>query len=164
MQCWETNGLPYKTEIQFHQTRQTNGLVFYMEENKIIEIKPNKESPIWVVQSLTGRDRKRVFLAFRWDTTAECTQAAAECTPASLCNAGTHGNFPSVYTVNGTLRRVECPKKKHLAHVKVIGTLTAPEKDQLFSGYSNKTVADLVAKYDVGGELSKIREKNENSH
>ncbi len=121
------------------------------------EIKPRREAPIWVVQSLTGRDKKRVFLAFRCDTTADCT-------PANGAGEGCHGNFPSVYTVNGTLRRVECPKMKHLAHVKVIGTLTPAETEQLFSGYSNKTVADLVAKYDIGGELSKIREKNEISH
>ncbi len=152
---------PTKQRYSFIKPDQANGLVFYMEENKKIEIRPRREAPIWVVQSLTGRDRKRVFLAF---APAECTQSAADCTPASLCNAGTHGNFPSVYTVNGKLRRVECPKKKHLAHVKVIGTLTAAEQDALLSGYSNKTVADLVAKYDVGGELSKIREKNENSH
>ncbi len=110
-----------------------------MEKNKAINLIPTPTNPVWVVQSVCGRDRKRVFLAFRQGEPADCTPV--------------HGDFPAIYTVNGTLRRVECPKKKHLSHVRVIGTLTAEETEALVSGYSNKTVADLVAKYDVGGEL-----------
>ncbi len=113
-------------------------------------IRPRDGEDVWVVQSVRGRDRKRVFLAFRCPSSADCTPV--------------HGSFPAIYTVNGTLHRVECPKKKHLAHVKVIGTLSSTETEQLLSGYSNKTVAQIVAKYDVGGELLKKREKNEISY
>ena len=108
-------------------------------------IRPSEGQPVWVVRSVCGRDRKRVFLAFRTNNMAE--------------NTAVHGDFPSIYTVNGTLRRVECPKKKHLSHVKVIGTLTDTERECLFSDYSNKTAAMLVQKYDEYGELLKNREK-----
>ena len=111
-------------------------------------IKPIEGEPVWVVRSLCGRDRKRVFLAFRRSCGDE--------------NTAVHGNFPSIYTVNGVLRRVECPKKKHLAHVKVISTLNAEERNALFSDYSNKTVASLVQKYDEYGELLQKRENSEN--
>ena len=113
-------------------------------------IRPRREDPVWVVQSVRGRDRKRVFLAFRQSGD---TAAAPE-----------HGKFPSIYTVNGTLRRVECPKKKHLAHVKVISTMNAEERNALFSDYSNKTLASIVQKYDEYGELLQKREKNEDSY
>ncbi|MBR4960470.1 MAG: hypothetical protein IKY52_06205 [Clostridia bacterium] len=113
-----------------------------------IIIRPREDQPVWVVQSVCGRDRKRVFLAFR--------QAAEEKNPA------VHGTFPSIYTVNGTLHRVECPKKKHLSHVKVIGTLNDEERNALFSDYSNKTAASLVQKYDEFGELLQKRENSEN--
>ena len=116
-----------------------------MEENRMI--RPVPEEPVWVVQSVKGRDRKRVFLAFR--TTDE---------------PPVHGQIPSIYTVNGTLRRVECPKKKHLAHVKVIGTLTDGERELLFSDYSNKTAAMLVQKYDKYGELYSEAEKRADSY
>ena len=110
-----------------------------------IIIRPREDEPVWVVQSVSGRDRKRVFLAFRQT--------------AGSVNTAPHGTFPSIYTVNGTLHRVECPKKKHLSHVKVIGTLTDAERNTLFSDYSNKTAAMLVQKYDEYGELLKNREK-----
>ena len=111
------------------------------------DIMPEQGQPVWVVRSVCGRDRKRVFLAFRTNSMAENTAA--------------HGNFPSIYTVNGTLRRVECPKKKHLSHVKVIGTLNEAERKTLFSDYSNKTVASLVQKYDEYGEFLQKRENSE---
>lgn len=110
-----------------------------------ITIRPAEGDPVWVVQSVCGRDRKRIFLAFRGPE-----------------NAPAHGEFPSIYTVNGSLRRVECPKKKHLSHVKVIATLNAQEQNALFSDYSNKTVASLVQKYDEYGELLQKRENSEN--
>lgn len=110
-------------------------------------IRPLEGQPVWVVRSVCGRDRKRVFLAFRTNNMAEYPAA--------------HGDFPSIYTVNGTLRRVECPKKKHLSHVKVIGTLSNEERETLFSDYSNKTVALLVQKYDEYGELLQKRENSE---
>ena len=110
-------------------------------------IRPPEEQPVWVVRSVCGRDRKRVFLAFRTNDMAQ--------------NSSVHGDFPAIYTVNGVLRRVECPKKKHLAHVKVIGTLNEEERKTLFSDYSNKTVALLVQKYDEYGELLQKRENSE---
>ena len=109
--------------------------------------RPREDRPVWVVRSVCGRDRKRIFLAFR-------TADEGELTPV-------HGDFPSIYTVNGTLRRIECPKKKHLSHVKVIGTLNDEERGILFSDYSNKTVALLVQKYDEYGELLQKRENSE---
>ena len=115
-------------------------------------IRPTEDQPVWVVRSVCGRDRKRVFLAFRTNGTAA---GMAE-------NTAVHGDFPSIYTVNGVLRRIECPKKKHLSHVKVIGTLNDEERETLFSDYSNKTVALLVQKYDEYGELLKKRENSEN--
>lgn len=115
-----------------------------MEE---ITIRPTPGEPVWVVQSARGRDRKRVFLAFR--------------RPDEAGNAGEHGKFPSIYTVNGTLHRVECPKKKHISHVKVIATLNDEERNTLFSDYSNKTAASLVQKYDEYGELLQKRENSE---
>ena len=110
-------------------------------------IMPNQDEPVWVVRSLCGRDRKRVFLAFR--QTAEGENPAA------------HGTFPSIYTVNGVLHRIDCPKKKHLSHVKVIGTLNDEQRRILFSDYSNKTIASLVQKYDEYGELLQKRENSE---
>ena len=116
-----------------------------MDENTMI--RPAKGDPVWVVQSVMGRDRKRVFLAFRTND-----------------EPPVHGRIPSIYTVNGSLRRVECPKKKHLAHVKVIGTLTREETELLFSDYSNKTAAMLVQKYDKYGELYSEAEKRADSY
>ena len=113
-----------------------------------IVIRPAEGEPVWVVQSVSGRDRKRVFLAFRQNGI-----------PA---NDPAHGKFPSIYTVNGILHRVECPKKKHISHVKVIATLNTEEQNTLFLDYSNKTVASLVQKYDEYGELLKKRENSEN--
>lgn len=113
-------------------------------------ITPKLGELIWVVRSLCGRDRKRVFLAFR----ASEMVSGAE-------NAGEHGAFPVIYTVNGDLHSVECPKKKHLSHVQVVGMLTAAEVEALFSDYSNKTVAMLVQKYDEYGENLKKRENSE---
>ena len=113
-------------------------------------IRPMEGEPVWVVRSLCGRDRKRVFLAFR--------PAAA---PGMGENAAAHGTFPAIYTVNGVLHTVECPKKKHLSHVKVITTLQDEERINLFSDYSNKTAASLVQKYDEYGELSEKRENSE---
>lgn len=110
-------------------------------------IRPTETEPVWVVRSLCGRDRKRVFLAFRHAGEGE--------------TSAVHGEFPSIYTVNGVLHRIECPKKKHLSHVKVISTLSAQERGILFSDYSNKTVASLVQKYDDYGELLQKRENSE---
>ena len=114
-------------------------------------IMPNPDAPVWVVRSLCGRDRKRVFLAFR----------PTECRPGNTENDSVHGTSPSIYTVNGVLHRIDCPKKKHLSHVKVIGTLNAEERRILFSDYSNKTIASLVQKYDEYGELLQKRENSE---
>lgn len=108
---------------------------------------PKPGEPIWVVRSLCGRDRKRVFLAFRGADGVE--------------NAGEHGIFPVIYTVNGALHPAECPKKKHLSHVRIVGTLSKAEMEWLFSDYSNKTVALLVQKYDEYGENLKKRENSE---
>ncbi len=105
---------------------------------------PRAGEPILVVRSLCGRDRKRVFLAFRGE------------------NADGHGSYPVVYVVNGGLRSVECPKKKHLSHVSIVGMLDESEMAWLFSDYSNKTVAELVRKYDEYGENLKKRENSEN--
>lgn len=107
-------------------------------------ITPCVGEPIWVVRSLCGRDRKRVFLAFRAE------------------NADGHGAYPMVYVVNGGLHPVECPKKKHLSHVSIVGMLDVSAATRLFSDYSNKTVAELVRKYDVYGENLKKRENSEN--
>ena len=126
-----------------------------MEE---ITIRPAPGEPVWVVQSVSGRDRKRVFLAFRQAGTLQTGTLQAG-TPA---NDPVHGKFPSIFTVNGILHRVECPKKKHISHVKVIATLNAEERNALFSDYSNKTVASLVQKYDEYGELLQKRENSEN--
>ena len=117
-----------------------------------ITIRPHETEPVWVVQSVCGRDRKRFFLAFR---------CADDVRTGNRSMVREHGKFPSIYTVNGTLRRVECPKKKHLSHVKVIGTLNEAERKTLFSDYSNKTVASLVQKYDEYGELLQKRENSE---
>ena len=110
-------------------------------------IKPTPGGTIWVVRSRCGRDRKRVFLAFRCPEVGE--------------NPAEHGAFPVVYTINGGLHPVECPKKKHLAHVSIVGTLEEPEVAWLFSDYSNKTVAEIVRKYDEYGENLKKRENSE---
>lgn len=141
-----------------------------MEE---ITIRPAPGEPVWVVQSVSGRDSKRVFLAFRQAGTLQAGTLQAGTLQAGTLQAGTlqagppvndpvHGKFPSIFTVNGILHRVECPKKKHISHVKVIATLNAEEQNALFSDYSNKTVASLVQKYDEYGELLQKRENSEN--
>lgn len=111
------------------------------------KVVPTRGEPIYVVRSLCGRDRKRVFLAFRY--------------PQGEENTACHGTFPVIYTVNGTLHPVECPKKKHLSHVQLLGALDREEVEWLFSDYSNKTVAQLVQKYDEDGENLKKRENSE---
>jgi len=114
-----------------------------------IRILPREDCPVWVVRSRCGRDRKRVFLAF---------------SPAEKPDGQKCIEFPSMYTVNGGLHRVESPKKKHIVHLDFLGALDESEKNTLFTDYSNKTVAILVQKYDTYGELSKKREKTEESY
>lgn len=115
-----------------------------------ISIKPIPGTPIYVVRSRCGRDRKRVFLAFRYPKIEE--------------NTAPHGSFPTLYTVNGVLHPVECPKKKHLAHLQIIDSLDDTTAHALLSGYSNKMVAEIIQKYDTYGEFFQKREISENGY
>jgi len=84
-----------------------------------------------VVQSVAGRDRFRVFLVIGGN--AEC-------------------GYPVVFLVNGSLHRIENPKRKHLKHVRVIGHLTDEEIEAFRTDFSDKKAAELAAKYDHYGE------------
>lgn len=91
-----------------------------------------------VVQSVAGRDRFRVFL---------------------VIEDGMERGYPTVSVVNGALHKLEKPKIKHLSHVRVIARLTDEEIGELRVDYSDKKIAELVAKYDHNGENTGLMHK-----
>ena len=54
------------------------------------------------------------------------------------------------------------PKVKNIAHLTWIAPLSADEKTAIAMDYSDKTVAEILAKYEQNGENAKILAKGEN--
>lgn len=96
--------------------------------------------PVYVVRSKCGRDRKRLFLTF----------GAAE------------APFPAVLVANGTLHPLEKPKRKNIAHLTWIAPLTEKEYTALRLDQTNKTVVEILERYEQNGENSEILVKGEN--
>ena len=80
-----------------------------------------------LVKSRCGRDRKRVFLVVKID----------ENDPLS-----------PVYVANGTLRKIDNPKRKNPIHLLPIGELSDIEKSALKDGISDEEIAQIVEMYD----------------
>ena len=95
---------------------------------------------LYVVRVKCGRDRKRLYL----------TAGAAD------------APYPAVWIVNGALHPVDKPKMKNIAHLTWIAPLSADEKTAIAMDYSDKTVAEILAKYEQNGENAKILAKGEN--
>ncbi len=81
-----------------------------------------------VVQSIAGRDRKRVFIV-----------------------VGTEDirGERRLLLVNGDLHRAESPKSKNVRHVKQVGVLTEEELIQLDDA-DNLKLREIVGRYDSG--------------
>ena len=80
-----------------------------------------------VVQSISGRDRLRVFI---------------------VIGTREKGSGCEVLTANGTLHTAEKPKVKNPRHVKIIAELTDSEKAELTETPSNEKIVNFCNKYD----------------
>lgn len=95
---------------------------------------------LYVVRSRCGRDRRRLYL----------TTGAAD------------APYPAVTIVNGALHPVDRPKVKNIAHLVWIAPLSEDERAALAMAYTDKTVAEILAKYKHYVENAKKSAKGEN--
>ena len=95
---------------------------------------------LYVVRVKCGRDRKRLYL----------TAGAAD------------APYPAVWIVNGALHPVDRPKVKNIAHLVWIAPLSEDERAALAMAYTDKTVAEILAKYEHYVENAKKSAKGEN--
>lgn len=81
-----------------------------------------------VVQSISGRDRHRIFIVIGTEETLSGTVAII---------------------ANGELRPLEKAKRKNPLHIKITAELTQEEISDLRSDLCNEKLAKLCQKYDV---------------
>lgn len=96
---------------------------------------------VYVVRAKCGRDRKRLYL----------TLGEADGKP-----------YPAVYVANGVLHRIEKPKVKNIAHLAWLSPLAETERTRLSMEMTDKTIAEILAKYEHYGEFAKKSAKDEN--
>ena len=77
-----------------------------------------------VVKSVSGRDRKRVFIVVGEED-------------------------GDLLVVNGSLRSTASPKRKNIRHVKPIGHLTEAECERLRLSLTDETAVDILKSYDL---------------